>query len=197
MSKDATCRVCGKGFRYGGRTAAPAACALHIQEWRAQVAATMEACRPWQDSQATIDALLGVLPADTADAVAWEVADAMRALPPDTDTTVVLAVTADLQGNVRSGRAPTFHVDQVAEDASRPRDQRKGDPRTARNLLRFGVPESTAYRKAREGMRPAEAMPYAMRRIARLLETDRRMREGAERATARRGAARRFPRPQE
>ena len=183
MSQRATCRVCGKAFGYGGRSAAPSACPSHIEEWHARVTELIDGCRPWQDAEATTDALLAVLPHGTAPELARLTADAMRQLPAQVDGAVAVAITGELFRGFAAGRSEPL------------RGRKRAQSVTAHELMRFGVPYGTAYRKAREGMSPAEAVPYALRRVARLLDTSRRMNQGAIRATARKGAARRFPRP--
>lgn len=181
MSRLGTCRICGERFSYGDRSrTAPSSCPLHVEEWRVRQRELIERCRPWQDSEATADALLDVMPDGTPDGLATMIAAEMRRLHPETPTEVAVAMIGEFRRQVRDDPPPVAGM-----------------------LMRMGVPERTAYAKAREGMRPAETLGYAIRRINRNLEAARRLREaGLEpgtleyrraRPSAMRAAARRFP----
>lgn len=135
--------------------------------------------RPWQDVAAMTEAFAPAMGDGPAGLVAEAMPVAIAQLGPPVGDAAAVAVAATLYRNVMDRQ------DALSHGAS-----------TARELIRFGVPDGTAYDLAAKGMRPDEALPYAMRRVARLLDTDHRMREGVRRATARKGAARRFPRPQ-
>jgi hypothetical protein len=140
----------------------------------------MDACRPWQDVEATTNAILDVMPEGAPDGLATMIAAEMRTLHEKTPAEVAVAMIGEFARQVRDEPEPT-----------------------ARMLIRMGVPERTAYAKARDGMQPSETLSYAIRRLNRELEAARRLRQsGAEpgtpeyrraRTAARRAAARRFP----
>ena len=137
--------------------------------------AAITSTRPWQDSLDVADALAAVMPFATAGLVARRLAQ----LPPGTsdDWAVGVAVAA------YHALSADYEPDSKAAIAAD----------TAHELIRFGVPASTAYRLAKQRMTPVQAHSYAIRRVARMLETDRRIRNGVSRASARRAAARLFP----
>jgi hypothetical protein len=134
--------------------------------------------RPWSDRLAVADALSEVMSLGEAGMIAERLEDLPRAT--SDDEAVALAVEA-------------YHAVRADHD---PSSDSALAAATARELIAFGVPPRTAYRLANErGMKPWEVADYAMRRVARLLDSDRRMRGGSRRETARKWAARRNPRP--
>ena len=184
MPREATCRICGQRFSYGDRSAvAPRACGQHVEDWRRRVLELVDGCRPWQDLEATTNAMLDVMPDGTPDGFATMVAAEMRRLHPDTPAPVAVAMIGEYGRQVRDEPSPVAGM-----------------------LRRLGVPERTAYALANHPtrpMRPSEALGYAVRRISRELETTRRLQGisaapgSAEyrraRVAARRAAARRYP----
>lgn len=137
----------------------------------------IERSRPWQDASATAAALHEAVPG-LAPGQAIEVAELLAELAPTNTDNGATVVAATLMRNVLAGRDATLGLKSGL---------------TARELIAFGVPRSTAYRLEANGMPPDEALGYAFTAIQRELHTAQRVRKGANRATARRDAARRYP----